>query len=139
MQVLREGKLDVAFQEYQQMAATCDYFAAQAQLGNICLMREELPEAIDCYRQTVAREPRHYQACGTRTDASANANANAGTGTGTGAGTHSDASTDSDADTKSDAGTDSNADAGTDCGHPDRQQWQRYPLRRYRNLYCQWR
>ncbi len=62
LQVIREGKLDEAFQEYQKMAATCNYYAAYVQLGNICLMREELPEAIDYYRQTIAREPRHYQA-----------------------------------------------------------------------------
>ncbi|MBW4497871.1 MAG: TIGR03032 family protein [Oscillatoria princeps RMCB-10] len=62
LQVLRDGKLDEAFQEYRQMAATCNYFAAYVQLGNICLMREELPEAIDYYRQTIEREPRHYQA-----------------------------------------------------------------------------
>jgi protein O-GlcNAc transferase len=62
LQVLREGKLDDAFQEYRQMAATCNYFAAYVQLGKICLMREELPEAIDYYRQTIEREPRHYQA-----------------------------------------------------------------------------
>jgi len=62
LQVLREGKLDEAFQEYQRMAATCDYFAAYVQLGNICLMREELSEAVEYYRQTIEREPRHYQA-----------------------------------------------------------------------------
>ncbi len=62
LQVLREGRLDEAFREYQQMASSCNYYAAHLQLGNICLMREELPEAIAHYRQTIAREPRHYQA-----------------------------------------------------------------------------
>ena len=62
IELQKQGQLEQAVSEYQEIIAKYNYAPAYHRLGNICLMREQFAQAIPYYQQAIALNSSHYQA-----------------------------------------------------------------------------